>query len=145
GVMAGGAAMLSQAMYMLQQGVGTLLRESCGGDISKLHIGHFMSAVKQHDQAARSIFNIALEYLSAGVASLVNLLSPELIIVGGSVTREAEEMVVESLRAAVQQRVLPAHREDIRIVAANAGPHGGLIGGALLIIHNFRFELRSAV
>ncbi|NLN28577.1 MAG: ROK family transcriptional regulator [Firmicutes bacterium] len=145
GVMAGGAAMLSQATYMLHQGVDTALAAACQGDVGKLRIEHFMQAVKENDRTARSIFDVAVEYLGAGVASLVNLLSPELVVVGGSVTREAEQRVVEALQQAVIQRVLPAHRSSVRIVAAQAGPFGGLVGAALLIIHNFRFELRGAV
>lgn len=145
GVMAGGAAMLSQATYMLHQGVDTSLAAACGGDVGKLRLEHFMQAVRENDRAARSIFDVAVEYLGAGVASLVNLLAPELVVVGGTVTREAEEIVIQALQAAVEQRILPAHRGAVRIVAAQSGPHGGLIGAALLIIHNFRFELRGAV
>lgn len=145
GVMASGAAMLAQATCMLNQGVDTSLAQVCGGDPQKLRLDHFMQAVREGDRVARNIFDISMEYLGAGVSSLVNLLSPELVVVGGSVTRAAEEIVLAALGTAVQQRILPSHRENVRIVAAQAGPHSGLIGAALLIIHNFRFELRGAV
>lgn len=94
---------------------------------------------------AQSIFQGAMEYLGAGVASLVNLLAPELVVLGGSITRMAEAMVLEAVRTAVRTRSLPAHHDTVRIVPATAGPHSGPIGAALLVIHDFRFAHGAAV
>lgn len=145
GVLAGGAAMLSQAVRMVQQRADTALADYCNSDIGRLRIEHVMRGVREKDRVAVSIFEMAMEYLGAGVASLVNLMAPELIILGGSVVRQSGSRVIDSVSSAVHQRALRAHCDHIRIVSASEGPNSGLIGAALLVIHGFRFELRTAV
>jgi glucokinase len=69
--------------------------------------------------------------LGAGIASLVNVFNPEMIVLGGGFG-EAGELVFASARNVVQTEALPPARELVRIVPAELGPEAGLIGAGLI-------------
>ena len=67
-----------------------------------------------------------------GVANLVNILDPEVVVVGGGLT-DAGELFLAPARAAFAELVLaPDHRPTVPIVGAAFGPEAGAIGAALL-------------
>ncbi|MEE8601022.1 ROK family protein [Euzebya tangerina] len=73
-------------------------------------------------------------YLGISAAGLVNVLDPELIVVGGGAAG-AGEFVLEPARQALRTHVLgPGHRPDVPIVAATLGPEAGMIGSGLLAL-----------
>ena len=67
-----------------------------------------------------------------GVANLVNILDPDVVVVGGGLT-DAGELFLAPARAAFAELVLaPDHRPAVPIVAAAFGPEAGAIGATLL-------------
>jgi glucokinase len=69
--------------------------------------------------------------LGAGIASLVNIFNPELVIVGGGFSR-ARELMLPALLEALAVEALPPGRDLVRIVPARFGPEAGMIGAALV-------------
>jgi glucokinase len=69
--------------------------------------------------------------LGVGIAGYVNVFNPEVVVVGGGVSA-AGDLVLEPARGVVAERALPPARESVRIVAAELGPHAGLIGAGLV-------------
>jgi glucokinase len=76
--------------------------------------------------------------LGVGIAGYVNVFNPELVVVGGGVSR-AGELLLEPARRVVARRALPTARESVRIAQAVLGPEAGLIGAGLV-----GFELADA-
>ena len=70
-------------------------------------------------------------YLGAGIASLVNVLEPELIVIGGGFAA-AGELVVGPARAVLARDGLIPGRDTVRIVRAELGEDAGLIGAAFV-------------
>ncbi|MFN2469746.1 MAG: ROK family protein [Gaiellaceae bacterium] len=69
--------------------------------------------------------------IGAGMATLVNVFNPEVMVVGGGFAA-AGEFVLEPARAYVSREALSPAREVVRIVPAELGPDAGLVGAALL-------------
>jgi glucokinase len=69
--------------------------------------------------------------LGAGLASLVNIFNPEVIVLGGGFG-EAGELVLAPAREVVAKEALAPARELVRIVPAELGPDAGLIGAGLI-------------
>lgn len=69
--------------------------------------------------------------LGAGLASLIYVLTPEAIILGGGVAASAPYFL-PSLQAEVEQRVLPSSREGLQILTATLGNQAGMVGAAKL-------------
>jgi glucokinase len=68
-------------------------------------------------------------WLGVGVANLVNMLNPDVVVVGGGVIA-AGELLLEPARAVVAARALSPSREHVRIVPARFGSESGMLGAA---------------
>jgi glucokinase len=70
-------------------------------------------------------------YIGLGLTNAVNLLNPEMIIIGGGIA-QAGEILFEPIRRVVRERALPYSSQACRIVPAQLGEEAGVIGGATL-------------
>ncbi|PIG90513.1 ROK family protein [Gloeocapsopsis sp. IPPAS B-1203] len=69
--------------------------------------------------------------LGAGLASLIYVLTPEAIIIGGGVSASAE-FFFPSIHAEIECRVLPSSRTGLKILTAKLGNQAGIVGAAKL-------------
>jgi glucokinase len=69
--------------------------------------------------------------LGAGLASLVNVFNPEVIVLGGGFG-QAGELVFGAVREVVSREALSPARDLVRIVPAELGPEAGLIGAGMI-------------
>jgi len=84
-------------------------------------------AAANGDKVALEIIERVTNYLGIGVANLVNILNPEMVIIGGGVTK-AGEMILEPIREVVAERALDAPAGVVEIVSAELGDDVGVIG-----------------
>jgi glucokinase len=80
---------------------------------------------------ARTLLEQVGTRLGEGIASLVNVFNPEVVVLGGGFAR-AGELLFEPARRVVAERALAPAREIVRIVPALLGPEAGLIGAGLV-------------
>ncbi len=93
---------------------------------------HVSEAAGRGDAAAVAIFTEVGRRLGEGIAGLVNILDPEIVVVGGGVAEEGD-LLLEPARAAYRETVeAPAHRPGVEIVPAALGKDAGAIGAAAL-------------
>lgn len=71
------------------------------------------------------------EYLGAGLASLVYVLTPEAIVIGGGVSASAE-FFLPAVQAEISRRVLSASRAGLQLLTAELGNQAGMVGAAKL-------------
>jgi glucokinase len=71
--------------------------------------------------------------LGAGLASVVNIFEPELIVVGGGAAA-AGDLLLDPAREMVAQRALRPGRDTVRIVPAALGEEAGMIGAAVFAL-----------
>jgi glucokinase len=83
------------------------------------------------DPVARDAIETVGRALGVGLSSLVNILNPEVIVIGGGVIA-AGEMLLDPARREMRQRALLPARDAVRIVAAEFGDQAGMIGAALM-------------
>ncbi|MDX6721578.1 MAG: glucokinase [Solirubrobacteraceae bacterium] len=88
-----------------------------------------------HDGDGAAIDALALmgSWLGVGVANLVNMLNPDVVVVGGGVIA-AGELLLEPARAVVLERALSPSKEHVRIVPARFGAESGMLGAAALAL-----------
>jgi glucokinase len=72
-------------------------------------------------------------WLGVGVANLVNMLNPDVVVIGGGVIA-AGELLLEPARAVVAERALSPSKEHVRIVQARFGAESGMLGAATLAL-----------
>jgi glucokinase len=89
-------------------------------------------AARAGDELAVHILGEAGRWLGVGIASLVNALDPEVVIIGGGVL-SAGDLLIEPAVEAYHDRVIARkHREVPAVLRAQLGDDAGLIGAALL-------------
>ena len=99
---------------------------------TRLTSGVWARALEQDDELAIELVERALEALGAGVASAVNLLDPETVVIGGGLGTRLGEPYVERIREAMQPHLFVDARPP-RVALAELGDLGGAIGAALLV------------
>jgi glucokinase len=93
------------------------------------------------DPAALEAIELVGQRLGVGIASLVNIFNPEVVVIGGGVIG-AGELLLAPARAEVARRALPPSRDEVRIVAARFGVEAGMIGAAVYALE--RLEAAKA-
>ena len=84
-------------------------------------------AAAEGDEYAARVWSEAMYNLGLGVANVVNVLNPRLVILGGGVTR-AGEMLFGPVREVVRQRAMKSLAADVEIVPAANGDMVGIMG-----------------
>ena len=83
------------------------------------------------DSLAARIMGEAGRGLGMAIAAAVNLMNPEMVVIGGGVS-QAGEVLFRPLQESVRQHAVPASAQSVRIVPGALGPRGGLLGAAAL-------------
>ena len=86
---------------------------------------------REGDPLATRILTGIGEHLGSGIASLVNIFDPELIVVGGGFAA-AGEFLFEPAQAVANREVLVSVRDSYRIVRAELGTSAGMIGAGMV-------------
>lgn len=87
----------------------------------------------QGDPLAIKVLERMGTYLGIGLANLVNLLNPEMIVIGGGVAN-GWQMFEKSMRGEVERRAFPVPAGRLKIVTAKCGDDAGLLGAAHLVL-----------
>lgn len=91
--------------------------------------------VKNRDEPAIQMFNEWINDLASGIANIVHMINPEMIVLGGGVM-QGKDVILPELIPAVQEKVYDSLKESIRIEAAQLGTRAGVIGASYLSIVN---------
>jgi glucokinase len=91
-----------------------------------------VEAARRDEPAARNVLRILGERLGVGIANLVNVFDPDLVVVGGGVASAAGELLLGPARAAARRFVLTGVGTRARIVPARHGVYSGVRGVAIV-------------
>jgi len=83
------------------------------------------------DVLAEKTFSEVGRYLGIAFANIINLIDPEIIVIGGSVA-QSSELFLPDIKKAVREFVIEDVAKKVRIVKGKLGAESGAIGAALL-------------
>ncbi|HEY7207506.1 MAG TPA: ROK family protein [Gaiellaceae bacterium] len=130
---AGRAAMEGKARRLVEKGSKTdlfELMEKHGRD--RLASGIWARALRRHDHMAVRLIDRAIEALGAGIASALNLLDVEAVVIGGGLGTRLGEPYVKRIERAVLPHLFASERPP-KVHVAELGDLGGAIGASLLV------------
>lgn len=90
-------------------------------------------AGKNGDELALEIFRRMGVYLGIGLANLINILNPEMIVIGGGVVN-GWDLFAKHMHQQVEERAFPLLAARVKIERAKCGDDAGLLGAARLIL-----------
>lgn len=112
----------------VQNGEPSLLTEKIQGEWERLSVEMVVDAAKAGDRVAiRSLEDIG-HSLGIGIASLLNALNPEVVILGG-ILSIASDFLFPVINEEIQKRALPWNRETVKIIPAAHGSDAAVKGG----------------
>jgi glucokinase len=108
------------------------LVELAGGDSAAVRGEHVAQAAREGDAQALAVIDEFCHWVAVGLANLVNLLDPAVIVIGGGLVAMAD-LCLERIREAYPTIIYaPDHRPPPRIEVAQVGEDAGALGAALL-------------
>lgn len=96
-------------------------------DMSEIDAKMIADAAKLGDALAKEIWDEAIYYLGIGISNIITILSPEMIVLGGSLTKYGESLFIR-VKEIVKERVKLVPVEEIPIVQAELGDNVGILG-----------------
>jgi glucokinase len=130
--LAGRAALLRRISSAVKDGRKTLLTDMLGPDLKNLRSGDLRKALKRGDKLVERIVEEAAEYTGIAVANVINLLNPEVVVLGGGMIQQLEEEMMAIIVETAQDYAMAGTWKGVEIVASELGDDAGITGAAVL-------------
>ena len=126
------AAIVERVRAELDYGVNSSLAGEADKNLDHLNVEDIAAAAQSHDRLAERVLREAGTHLGTALASVVNLLNPEKIVLAGKVPQAAPETYVDSLLYNLRQRAFPRSVKGLDVVVSQSGDEAAAVGAALL-------------
>src|SRR5208283_1090815 len=131
--LASSAAIIQNVRAALEKGIDSKIRELIGGDLDKVSIELIAQAASEDDSLAYRVLQRSASYIGIGLANLVNLLNPKVVIFGGALFREIPQLIADPLRRIIKQRSLEKSAQEVQLVVSTLGSEASAQGAARMI------------
>jgi glucokinase len=118
---------------MLASGEASLIRESAGGAYDTVTTEMVVEAARRGDELARKVMLETAAYLAMGIANIISILNPQMVVLGGGLMR-AGDLLLEEIRTRVTEWAQPIAATQVRIELSELGEDAGLLGAARLAL-----------
>lgn len=132
---AAGTALVKMAQKGILEGSHTKMASLHKRDVNKLTVRDVVDAALSGDQFAIGLLSKVGENLGKGIAVLIQLINPEMIVLGGQMS-EAEQFLTTPIQQAVNTYTMSQIRERTVIAVSNPGNEIGLYGAMAVVMED---------
>lgn len=125
-------AIFQQIKTGVKDGQKTVLTDMLGTDLSDLRSGDLRKAIRRGDRFVDRVVEGAAEYIGIATANLVNVLNPEVVVLGGGVIEALQDEMMSVIIETAHDYTMPGTMKGVEIVASKLGDNAGITGGAVL-------------
>lgn len=140
--LASGTALAREARQRIKEGVRTSILEYTGGDIEKVTAQVIHSAAKQGDSLAKELIARTGYYVGVGLANLINIFNPELIVIGGGLSNIGDMLLEPAFKVAGERAYKEAF-QAMCFASAELGRNSGVLGAAAFAFQEIGKFLRE--
>ncbi|HTZ84443.1 MAG TPA: ROK family protein [Candidatus Acidoferrales bacterium] len=126
--LAAGPGIANSARKRLGDGVASSLAQF---DVSKITAHEVAAAAREGDRMALDIFHRAGKLLGFGIANIISLFDPEVVIIGGGMAAAAD-LYLDSARDAILERAQPLAARQVKLAVSKLRDSANLLGCARL-------------
>jgi glucokinase len=126
----------SQAASAAFRGQAPHLLANYGTDISQIRSGALKESIRSGDIVIDKIVRDAARHIGIAVANIINLLAPDVVVLGGGMVEAMPELFVTEIKKVARARVLPTFANSFDVVAAELGDLASVLGAAAWADHN---------
>lgn len=127
--LASGTALGREARRRVEAGRRTSMLKYAEGDIEKITPQIVHSAAKQGDRLAKELIARTGYYVGVGLANLINIFNPELIVIGGGLSNMGDMLLDPAIKTAGERAFKEAY-QSVRFASAQLGGYSGILGAA---------------
>ncbi|MFC2043610.1 ROK family protein [Chloroflexota bacterium] len=135
--LASGSALARVAKQQIKEKAMTSILDYAYGDIEKVTAQVIQTAAEHGDALANDLITQTGYYLGIGLANLINIFNPELIVIGGGLSNMSDLLFPPALQAVSQRAFGEAYRLA-RFSTAELGGDSGVLGAATFALHEIR-------
>ncbi len=117
---------------LIEQGVISNISSSNTSDVTFLDI---VNAAKEGDKLAIEVLQDVFGFLGISLSNLINLFNPQMIIIGGLITR-AGDMLLEAVKRVIRVKALAEPRDVVNIYLSQSGDETGPVSATTLVLRN---------
>ncbi len=131
--LASGTAIARRAKERLLRGENSHITDLVDTDLRRVTAKLVTRAAKEGDALAQQVLEEAGRWLGIGVVNLILLFDPQVVIIGGGVAG-AGKFILEPVRQAVRQWILPYFGREVPVVPSKLGDNANLRGAIALAL-----------
>jgi glucokinase len=128
---ASGNSVARKAIRLLRAGESSMMREMVSGEIEKITAEVVVKAAEKKDIVAIEIIDSVVGYLAMGIANIISILNPEMIVLGGGLF-QAGHLLLDPVRREFKKWAQPLAARSVKIELSQLGEDAGLYGAGKL-------------
>ena len=122
-----------QAQIIEAKTSATMLLNLAGGHIEDVKSEHVLTAARTGDALALQLINETAYYMGWGIANLVNILNPDIVLLG-TIAIAAGNLLLDPIRKTVSEFAMPRPAEAVKIAPAQLGEALGDLAAIALVV-----------
>ncbi len=133
--LASGTALAREAVKQIKAGTQTSILNFADGELQKVSAQRVFLAAQEGDPLANELISQTAYYLGVGLVSIVNIFNPQLILIGGGLSRMGR-LLLEPASKVVRDRAYELPVAAVRIELARLGADAEALGGVALVLES---------
>lgn len=134
-VMAGTPAIVNKVIFGIMSGRETVISEMVKNDFNQITIDVIRNAVDQGDRLTLEVLDEIAVRLAFGINNIINLFNPQVIVIGGEITRVGETFL-QKIKDTVNKIALKPNKSRVEIKYSSLRGNTITLGGARLVLDN---------
>jgi glucokinase-like ROK family protein len=135
-VIASGLAIVRRAGEEIRRGAAASFRDQYLENEESVTIYTILDSANHGDSLAKQLLQESARYVSIAIGNVINLLMPEIVIIGGTLIHHYPPYF-DQIKETALNRIFSSFAQNIQIKKSELGMFAGAIGSATLILENF--------
>ena len=125
-------ALINMTKEAMEANKDSKMWEIAGGDIEKVDGKTAFDGMRADDEAAKGVINMYIEYLGCGLTNIVNTFQPEVLLIGGGICKEGENLTKPLYEIIKRDSYCVDEKQSTKLDICKLGNDAGIIGAAFL-------------
>ncbi|MBR5011798.1 MAG: ROK family protein [Clostridia bacterium] len=114
----------------MQQSPESVMWEIAGGSLDRVNGLTSFEGMRRGDKAAKAVVDKYLRYVAEGILDIINMLQPEVIVIGGGISKEGDTLLGPVSEIVTKEAF--SGKTGTKLMIAKLGNDAGIIGAAML-------------
>src|ERR1041385_118112 len=116
----------------VKDGEKTLLTDMLGDSLEDMRSGDLRKAIRRGDKFVGKVIEQTAEYIGVGVSNLINIIGPEVVVLGGGVMEALSDEMMSVITKTAKDHALTGPMQGAETIASTLGDNAGITGAAVL-------------